>query len=129
MRSAVLSFASVNLGVFLCPRCAGLHRKLGTHVSRVKSITQDAWTPEQINVCFLLSKGLCELFVLAVHGRQWQQEGARQLFVQGAARCSGHGHVSSMQLGRLTFVRQIFEFMKRKYENKEFLRPEGATDY
>ncbi|KAJ1660196.1 Protein gts1 [Dispira simplex] len=41
-------WASWNLGVFLCIRCSGLHRKMGTHISRVKSISLDVWTPEQI---------------------------------------------------------------------------------
>ena len=34
--------------MFLCIRCGGIHRKLGTHISRIKSITLDTWTPEQI---------------------------------------------------------------------------------
>lgn len=41
-------WASWNLGVFVCIRCAGIHRNLGVHVSRVKSVNLDAWTPEQI---------------------------------------------------------------------------------
>ncbi|GBB87827.1 hypothetical protein RclHR1_14310004 [Rhizophagus clarus] len=41
-------WASHNLGVFLCIRCGGLHRKMGTHISKVKSISLDSWTPEQI---------------------------------------------------------------------------------
>lgn len=41
-------WASWNLGSFLCIRCAGIHRNLGVHVSRVKSTTLDSWTPEQI---------------------------------------------------------------------------------
>jgi stromal membrane-associated protein len=44
-------WASWNLGVFLCIRCAGIHRKLGVHISRVKSVNLDQWTPEQIAVC------------------------------------------------------------------------------
>ncbi|KAI8799626.1 hypothetical protein BJ742DRAFT_687018 [Cladochytrium replicatum] len=39
-------WASVNIGCFLCQRCAGMHRQLGTHISRVKSITLDTWTEE-----------------------------------------------------------------------------------
>ncbi|XP_030372979.1 stromal membrane-associated protein 1 [Scaptodrosophila lebanonensis] len=41
-------WASFNLGVFLCIRCAGIHRNLGVHISRVKSVNLDAWTPEQV---------------------------------------------------------------------------------
>ncbi|KAL5287821.1 SMAP1 family protein [Megaselia abdita] len=41
-------WASWNLGVFLCIRCAGIHRNLGVHISRVKSVNLDTWTPEQV---------------------------------------------------------------------------------
>ncbi|GFR52782.1 hypothetical protein Agub_g15398, partial [Astrephomene gubernaculifera] len=43
------SWASINLGVFLCMRCAGVHRGLGVHVSRVRSTTLDTWLPEQVD--------------------------------------------------------------------------------
>nr|CAJ2476395.1 unnamed protein product [Leishmania braziliensis] len=36
-------WASTNLGVFLCLRCAGIHRSMGTHISKVKSTNMDAW--------------------------------------------------------------------------------------
>ncbi|XP_007893160.1 stromal membrane-associated protein 2 isoform X1 [Callorhinchus milii] len=41
-------WASWNLGVFMCIRCAGIHRNLGVHISKVKSVNLDQWTPEQI---------------------------------------------------------------------------------
>ena len=41
-------WASWNLGIFLCIRCAGIHRNLGVHISRVKSIGLDSWTDEQV---------------------------------------------------------------------------------
>ncbi|CAL8255137.1 unnamed protein product [Lota lota] len=41
-------WASWNLGVFMCIRCAGIHRNLGVHIARVKSVNLDQWTPEQI---------------------------------------------------------------------------------
>ena len=46
-------WASWNLGVFLCIRCAGIHRNLGVHISRVKSVNLDSWTTEQIEVSFV----------------------------------------------------------------------------
>ncbi|RZC35206.1 stromal membrane-associated protein 1-like [Asbolus verrucosus] len=41
-------WASWNIGVFLCIRCAGIHRNLGVHISKVKSVNLDTWTPEQV---------------------------------------------------------------------------------
>jgi hypothetical protein len=41
-------WASSNIGVFICIKCSGLHRSLGTHISKVKSVSLDKWTPEQI---------------------------------------------------------------------------------
>ncbi|KAL0950505.1 hypothetical protein HGRIS_007314 [Hohenbuehelia grisea] len=41
-------WASWNLGVFLCIRCSGIHRGMGTHISKVKSVDLDTWTPEQM---------------------------------------------------------------------------------
>ncbi|CAK9785853.1 ArfGap-domain-containing protein [Cutaneotrichosporon oleaginosum] len=47
-RAAAPRWASVNLGIFLCVTCASIHRKMGTHRSRVKSCTLDEWTREQV---------------------------------------------------------------------------------
>ncbi|WVR07371.1 hypothetical protein IAU60_004412 [Kwoniella sp. DSM 27419] len=41
-------WASWNLGCYLCIRCSGIHRSMGTHISKVKSIDLDIWTPEQM---------------------------------------------------------------------------------
>ncbi|KAL0942601.1 UBA/TS-N domain-containing protein [Colletotrichum truncatum] len=42
------AWASWSLGVFLCMRCAAIHRKLGTHISKVKSLSMDSWSNEQV---------------------------------------------------------------------------------
>ncbi|KAK0752336.1 putative GTPase activating protein for Arf-domain-containing protein [Schizothecium vesticola] len=42
------SWASWSLGIFLCMRCAAIHRKLGTHISKVKSLSMDSWSNEQV---------------------------------------------------------------------------------
>lgn len=47
-RSVDPRWASTNLGVFVCIRCSGIHRSLGVHISRIKSIDLDTWTPEQV---------------------------------------------------------------------------------
>uniref|UniRef100_A0A3B5L2X6 Arf-GAP with coiled-coil, ANK repeat and PH domain-containing protein n=1 Tax=Xiphophorus couchianus TaxID=32473 RepID=A0A3B5L2X6_9TELE len=47
-------WASINLGITLCIQCSGIHRSLGVHCSKVRSLTLDSWEPE-------LLKLMCEL--------------------------------------------------------------------
>ncbi|CAK38675.1 uncharacterized protein An04g04100 [Aspergillus niger] len=42
-------WASWNVRIFICMRCASLHRKLGTHISKVKSLSMDTWTDDQVD--------------------------------------------------------------------------------
>ncbi|KAH6891754.1 hypothetical protein BKA70DRAFT_1408475 [Coprinopsis sp. MPI-PUGE-AT-0042] len=42
-------WASWNLGIFICVTCASIHRKIGTHITKVKSVTMDTWTNEQVD--------------------------------------------------------------------------------
>uniref|UniRef100_A0A3B3VZM0 Arf-GAP with GTPase, ANK repeat and PH domain-containing protein 3 n=1 Tax=Poecilia latipinna TaxID=48699 RepID=A0A3B3VZM0_9TELE len=39
-------WASLNLGALMCIECSGMHRNLGTHLSRVRSLDLDDWPVE-----------------------------------------------------------------------------------
>ncbi|XP_078377192.1 arf-GAP with GTPase, ANK repeat and PH domain-containing protein 1-like isoform X2 [Oculina patagonica] len=39
-------WASLNLGALMCIECSGIHRNLGTHLSRVRSLDLDEWPSE-----------------------------------------------------------------------------------
>lgn len=43
-------WCSINLGVLLCIECSGIHRSLGVHISKVRSLTLDKWDTEMYDV-------------------------------------------------------------------------------
>ncbi|KAM9243217.1 arf-GAP with coiled-coil, ANK repeat and PH domain-containing protein 3 isoform 1-T1 [Dugong dugon] len=67
-------WASINLGVLLCIECSGIHRSLGVHCSKVRSLTLDSWEPE-------LLKLMCELgnsTVNQIYEAQCEELGSRK---------------------------------------------------
>ncbi|KAK4744210.1 hypothetical protein SAY87_010522 [Trapa incisa] len=42
-------WASANIGVFICLKCCGVHRSLGTHISKVLSVALDDWSEDEID--------------------------------------------------------------------------------
>ncbi|XP_036316858.1 arf-GAP with coiled-coil, ANK repeat and PH domain-containing protein 3 isoform X2 [Pipistrellus kuhlii] len=92
-------WASINLGVLLCIECSGIHRSLGVHCSKVRSLTLDSWEPE-------LLKLMCEL-------------GNRTVNQIYEAQCEGPGS----RKPTASSPRQDKEaWIKDKYVERKFLR-------
>ncbi|XP_004272317.1 arf-GAP with coiled-coil, ANK repeat and PH domain-containing protein 3 [Orcinus orca] len=92
-------WASINLGVLLCIECSGIHRSLGVHCSKVRSLTLDSWEPE-------LLKLMCELGNSTVN----------QIY---EAQCAGPGS----RKPTASSPRQDKEaWIKDKYVEKKFVR-------
>ncbi|KAF2149843.1 ArfGap-domain-containing protein [Myriangium duriaei CBS 260.36] len=49
-------WVSINLGIVLCIECSGIHRSLGTHISKVRSLTLDVavFTPDIVDLLLLI---------------------------------------------------------------------------
>lgn len=96
-------WASVNLGVTVCIECSGIHRSLGVHLSKVRSLTLDSWDAEQLKL-------LCVLGNDAVN-RIYE------------ARCSEEGRVKP----RTDSPRSEKEaWIREKYVEKRFVKRSAA---
>ncbi|CUM67737.1 uncharacterized protein PRCAT00005442001 [Priceomyces carsonii] len=60
--SAHPRWASWSLGCFICIRCSGIHRSMGTHISKVKSVDLDAWTDEQVELMVRWGNERCNAY-------------------------------------------------------------------
>ncbi|EAY84886.1 hypothetical protein OsI_06251 [Oryza sativa Indica Group] len=93
-------WASANIGVFICLKCSGVHRSLGTHISKVLSVTLDQWSDNEIDN------------VIEVGGNSH----ANAIYEAFLPQNHSKPHPDSTQEEREKFIRS-------KYELQEFLEP------
>ncbi|XP_024149352.1 arf-GAP with coiled-coil, ANK repeat and PH domain-containing protein 3 isoform X1 [Oryzias melastigma] len=98
-------WASINFGILLCIECSGIHRSLGVHCSKVRSLTLDSWEPE-------LLKLMCELgnnVINHIYEGSCQEQGLKKPLP------------SSSRQEKETWI-------KAKYVEKKFLKKLGSTE-
>ncbi|KAM7385080.1 hypothetical protein PAMP_001178 [Pampus punctatissimus] len=115
-------WASWNLGVFMCIRCAGIHRNLGVHISRVKSVNLDQWTPEQIQSMVDMgnnrAKQLYEAH-LPENFRRPQTDQAVEVFIRDKYERKKYFNKEALDAAPADRSRQEKEREKKKDEKKK----------
>ncbi|KAF2200131.1 ARF GTPase-like protein activator [Delitschia confertaspora ATCC 74209] len=55
-----VDWVSINLGIVICIECSGIHRSLGTHITKVRSLTLDinSFTPDIIELLLKIGNGV-----------------------------------------------------------------------
>ncbi|XP_027523888.1 arf-GAP with GTPase, ANK repeat and PH domain-containing protein 1 isoform X7 [Corapipo altera] len=91
-------WASLNLGALICIECSGIHRNLGTHLSRVRSLDLDDWPIELIKVMSAIGNELANSV--------WEENS------QGHMKPSSDSSREEKEL-----------WIRAKYEQKLFLAP------
>lgn len=98
-------WASINLGVLLCIECSGIHRSLGVHCSKVRSLTLDSWEPELLKLMCELGNGV----INHIYEGSYQEQGLKKPIP------------SSSRQEKEAWIRA-------KYVEKKFLKKLGSTE-
>eukprot|EP00170_Pyropia_yezoensis_P009489 contig_41969_g9525 len=56
------SWASARFGIFVCLDCSGHHRGLGTHITFVRSVVMDTWSPRDLAAMTVGGNGKARAF-------------------------------------------------------------------
>ncbi|XP_058257430.1 arf-GAP with coiled-coil, ANK repeat and PH domain-containing protein 2-like isoform X2 [Hemibagrus wyckioides] len=92
-------WASINLGITLCIQCSGIHRSLGVHFSKVRSLTLDTWEPELLKLMCELGNGV----INRIYEARREELGARKP-QPGASR------------------QDVESYIRAKYVDRRFIR-------
>ncbi|XP_010321099.2 ADP-ribosylation factor GTPase-activating protein AGD3 isoform X1 [Solanum lycopersicum] len=115
-------WASLNLGVLVCIECSGVHRNLGVHISKVRSLTLDVkvWEPSVI----ALFQSLGNTFANSVWEESLQARGAFQVNVSAASsyRSDKQQQLYISKPSHADPISTKEKFIHAKYADKSFVR-------
>ncbi|XP_012551592.1 arf-GAP with dual PH domain-containing protein 1 isoform X2 [Bombyx mori] len=96
-------WASYNLGIFICMRCASIHRGMGAHISKVKHLKLDRWEDSQVQ-----------------RMKEVGNVTARNKYEERVPPCYRRPNRNDPQV-------LIEQWIRAKYEREEFCHPERQS--
>ncbi|KAF2452492.1 centaurin-beta-2 [Lineolata rhizophorae] len=101
-----VEWVSINLGIVMCIECSGIHRSLGTHISKVRSLTLDttSFTPDAIELLLTIGNRVSNMV--------WEAKLAENRSLKPTA--------TSTREQRLRFI-------TAKYADRAFVQPISPT--
>lgn len=99
-----VEWVSINLAIILCIECSGIHRSLGTHISKVRSLTLDitSFTPDIVELLLLVGNRVANMV--------WE-----------------HRLDPAVKPGPQATREQRLRFITAKYVDRAFVEPLSAT--
>ena len=99
-----VEWVSINLGIVLCIECSGIHRSLGTHISKIRSLTLDtsSFTTDIVEILLLVGNRVSNMV--------WEAK------LDHARKLSSHATRE-----------QRLRFINLKYVERAFVTPLGSV--